>query len=145
MALTNMMNQIEEIDLSKGYGNYETNNLADGNYEGYCEDLVYIDKEEGGLFIIKLKTVDQEPYAYFLNVNPKQKFNLKNLVISLCYISNKMNENLLQMQIEATSNTENFVEKWKDIIVGKNLSFTLKTNKNNFQTCTIDKPEAYPF
>lgn len=144
MAMLNLLQQLEEIDVTKGYGD-GGNNLADGTYDGYCEDFVYTDKEEkGGLFTIKLKTLNQESYAYFININEKTiKFNLPNLMTSIYRISCE-NLDYTSLQTKALTNPEVFVEEMKPYIVGKETTFTLKTNKNGYQNCQINE-QTMPF
>ncbi|WP_064590316.1 hypothetical protein [Streptobacillus moniliformis] len=138
MALMDLLSQLEEIDVTKGYGE-GGNNLSDGTYNGYCEDFIYTDKQEkGGLFTIKLKTIAQESYGFFININEKTiKFNLQNMMTSIYRISGE-NLDYTALQTNAITQPEIFVESMKSLIVGKECTFTLKTNKNGYQTCQIE-------
>ena len=146
MAMNNLFGQIQDIDVTKGYGDNNTVTLADGTYYGVCEDFTFFDKgENGGLFVIKIKTTAGDSYPYFININAKTfKFNMKNLLVSLYYIS-QIEKDFNALQPEILNNPEGFVFDIKDDLLGKSCTFTLKTNKNNFQSCTIEKPESYPF
>lgn len=138
MAMMNLLQQLEEIDVTKGYED-GGNNLDDGTYDGYCEDFVYTDKQEkGGLFTIKLKTMSQDPYAFFININEKTvKFNLHNMMTSIYRISGE-NLDYTVLQTTAITQPEIFVKTMKPYLIGKECTFTLKTNKNGYQTCQIE-------
>ena len=144
MAMLNLLQQLEEIDVTKGYSE-GGNNLADGTYDGYCEDFIYTDKgDKGGLFTIKLKTLNQESYAYFININSNTMgFAPQQMMTSIYRISN-VNLDYPSLALKALTNPEVFVEEMKPNMVGKEITFTLKTNNKGYQNCQINE-QTMPF
>lgn len=136
MSIMSILGQIEEIDLSKGYES-GGNKLPDGTYDGYCEEIIYKDKEDSRLYVLKLKTTMDESYANFYSISAKTYFNLKNLVTSICRISGQK-LNTVEVQSLAVTNPDAFVEMASNLIIGKPTTFTLKSNNKGFQSCEYE-------
>ncbi len=147
MSMMNLINQIQgEIDVTKGYES-QGNNLADGEYVAMVEDFVFTNKEaqgKGYLYTFKLKTENGDSYAAFYNINEKTaSFNVSNLLVAIYNISQaSMDTNALKLKLLAEPNA--FETEIKGLVIGKQCTIDLKTNKNGYQTCTINKFE-FPF
>lgn len=147
MSMLSLLNQIEDLNVENGY-EQGGNNLPDGNYEALCEDLIFTNKENEGkgyLYTIKLKTLDNDSYASFYNINEKTvKFNAQNLLVAISNISQaELNINDLKIKMLTDGNV--FVEEVLQLIQGKQCIFELKTNKSGYQNCKIFKAEEMPF
>ncbi|MDU4652799.1 hypothetical protein [Sneathia sanguinegens] len=147
MSMLNLLDQIEKLDVENGY-EQGGNNLPDGNYDALCEDIIFTDKEKEGkgyIYTIKLKTLENDSYASFYNINEKTvKFNAQNLLVAISNISQtELNVNDLKIKMLTDGNI--FVGEVLPLIQGKQCTFELKTNKNGYQTCKIFKAEDMPF
>lgn len=138
MSLTSLLGQLKEINVESGYSS-GGNNLPDGTYDGFCEDITYTDKEDGGKFTIHLRTINQEPYKYYISLTNKTiNFNMQNLMTSIYRIS-KADLNYSGLQSNVLMNPTGFVTEILPHIQGKQCSFTLKTNRNDYQSCEINE------
>lgn len=147
MSMLNLLDQIEKLDVENGY-EQSGNNLPDGNYDALCEDIIFTDKEKEGkgyIYTIKLKTLANDSYASFYNINEKTvKFNAQNLLVAISNISQtKLNVN--DLKIKMLTNGNLFVQEVLQLIQGKQCTFELKTNKSGYQNCKIFKAEDIPF
>lgn len=41
MNISSILSQIEDLDITDGYDQGNTNNLPDGDYEAICEDIIF--------------------------------------------------------------------------------------------------------
>lgn len=139
MNFTNdLLTQINgiKIDVNAGYNN---NQLPDGNYQGVLVDFSYAEVEDGIRYQLKLKTLTDEDYMYFIKISEKTiKFNMQALMTSLYRISQNKQIDFNQYIAPACTDPQTFVSTMLPFIINKNCSFTLKTNKNGYQTCEID-------
>ena len=108
MSMLNLLDQIEKLDVENGY-EQGGNNLPDGNYDALCEDIIFTDKEKEGkgyIYTIKLKTLENDSYASFYNINEKTvKFNAQNLLVAISNISQtELNVNDLKIKMLTDGN-----------------------------------------
>lgn len=150
MSMLSLLEQLSEIDVKGGYQESSFDKFPDGQYEAIVEDITFKDNQESGkgyLFTIKYNILpEMKNYMQFINLNNNQMFkkNMSDFMVTLYNIS-QMDLDYTAIQTKVLTEPLNFINTIQPIVIGKNVTLTLNTNKSGFQTCKVEKMETMPF